>query len=272
MEVCLDPACVGFDTPLDEYLAAAGQAGFRLAETPVTWLDGYAGRHGVDALRALLDRYAVTPAQFTCGLGVPGNICVPAEPFEKRLSELPRLAELAAAVGCGRGSLFCDQQRHEGVPVGGTELVDRIARIAAILDARGLGLSVGFIGADLLGRAAQIVAATGTAVRPGILVDTISLAKAELGVGWIAGLPAGAIGWLRVADAPTGRRPADLAYADRLLPGTGRLPLTELVEACRERGYAGPVSVEVGDPALDGLPPGERARRAYAAVRSVVPG
>lgn len=100
--------------------------------------------------------------------------------------------------------------------------------------------------------------------RPGIglLVDTISLAKAGSGPEWVDGLPPGRVGWFRIADAPAGVAGPDLTYADRLLPGTGRLALAALFAAVKRNGYHGPVSVEVCAVGLEDRPPAERARLA----------
>jgi sugar phosphate isomerase/epimerase len=270
VDVCLDPACVGFDTPLDELVDVARTAGFPAVEIPITWARHYAEAHGRAAVRQLLSSPPPAPAQFTCALGVPGNVCVPGDLLSERVGDLPGHAALARYAGLTRASVFCDMTRHEGVELGLDELVARIVTIAGTLAPFGVALSVGLIGRDLLEQAGEIWRRVG---HPGVglLVDTVSLAKAELGTGWVESLPSGSIGWLRLADVP-GRKPAaSLEYTDRLLPGTGVLPLTEMVRACRRRGYRGPTSVEVGDPGLAGLPRPERARRAYEAVRAVVP-
>lgn len=270
MDVCLDPACVGFDTSLADYIAAAKAAGFRLAEVPITWAQEHAVAHGRQATRALLSTSRPAPAQFTCGLGVPGNVCVSQDLFAERLAALAAHADLARFLGVPRASVFCDMSRHEGEPAAAAEVVRRISQIADVLESYGIALSVGLIGRDLLDRAAGMWRAID---RPdvGILVDTVSLAKAGLGADWVETLPAGAIGWLRLADVPPGRPAADLEYRDRLLPGDGTLPLASLVRACQRRGYAGPASVEVGDPRLARLSRAERARRALAATRAVLP-
>lgn len=270
MDVCLDPACVGFDASLADYIAAAKAAGFALAEVPITWAHDHAAAHGWPATRSLLGTGRPAPAQFTCCLGVPGNVCVSEDLFSERLAGLAAHADLAAYLGVPRASVFCDMSGHEGEPVSAAEVAGRITRIADVLEPFGIALSVGLIGRDLLERAAGIWRAAGRR-GVGILVDTVSLAKAGLGAQWVDALPAGAIGWLRLADVPRGRPAAELEYRDRLLPGDGVLPLASLVQACLRRGYTGPASVEVGDPRLTRLPRAERARLALEATRAVLP-
>ena len=57
-----------------------------------------------------------------------------------------------------------------------------------------------------------------------------------------------------------------LVDADRLPPGTGVIPLTKVVEALRRIGYAGALSVELFDPAVQKSDPAATARTCYAAV------
>ena len=262
MRPCLDPACIGFDTDLTTYLEAAAKGGFELVEAPITWIAAMAAESGSAGVARLLRQYAVIPVQFTCGLGTPGNIAVPADLFQHRLRALPGLAALGRAVGCQRASLFIDERRSEGVPTDTGLLAERIRRIGDVLAGAGLAFSLGLIGRERLAMVEDLWAAVDRA-DVDLLVDTISLAKAGLGREWIDALPPGRVGWFRVADAPAGVAGPELTYADRLLPGTGCLPLAAWYAAVRHNGYRGPVSVEVGDPALRDHPPGERARLAY---------
>jgi sugar phosphate isomerase/epimerase len=271
MQPCLDPACIGFDVDLETYVAAAAAGGFEVVEVPITWVDDVVRGNGTARVDALFRTHGIAAAQFTCGLGIPGNLAVPDDLFESRLRDLPRYADLARSVGCGRASMFADGRRHEGVPLPTAVIVDRVTRIAAVLAAAGLALSVGFIGRERLLVAGDIWSEVG-APSTGLLIDTISMAKAGLGAEWIDDLPAGSVGWLRVADAPVGVADDDITYTDRLLPGTGRLPLDDIYAAVRRNGYRGPVSVEVGDPMLAAHPPAERARLAYAHTAATLTG
>ena len=57
-----------------------------------------------------------------------------------------------------------------------------------------------------------------------------------------------------------------LVDADRIPPGTGVIPLAKVVEALRRIGYAGALSVELFDPAIQKADPAVTARTCYAAV------
>ena len=66
--------------------------------------------------------------------------------------------------------------------------------------------------------------------------------------------------------------PRELASdADRILPGDGDLPLAELLEKLRGRGYDGWVSVELMNPMIWQLKPGQVAELAAAALARILP-
>jgi 4-hydroxyphenylpyruvate dioxygenase len=58
----------------------------------------------------------------------------------------------------------------------------------------------------------------------------------------------------------------ELARNTRWLPGTGELPVRDLLTALDEIGYRGPFSVEVNDPGFRALPATEAAHRAFASA------
>lgn len=60
------------------------------------------------------------------------------------------------------------------------------------------------------------------------------------------------------------------ARSTRWLPGTGELPIRELIAELRTLGYTGPWSVEVNDPWFRALPTDEAARRAFATASAVL--
>lgn len=59
--------------------------------------------------------------------------------------------------------------------------------------------------------------------------------------------------------------------ADRIMPGDGDLPLTELLTALHQRGYRGPVSLELLNPAIWQLKAPQVMEIGVSAVRRVLP-
>lgn len=80
--------------------------------------------------------------------------------------------------------------------------------------------------------------------------------------------PVERVAMIHVNDAPA-KPAASLEDADRLLPGEGVIPLRDLTAALRERGYAGPFSVETFNPAHWNADPDAVAARAYASVAAL---
>ena len=59
--------------------------------------------------------------------------------------------------------------------------------------------------------------------------------------------------------------------ADRILPGDGELPLSDILSTLRSRGYAGYVSLELMNPTLWQLKPTQVMELGAAALRRVLP-
>jgi sugar phosphate isomerase/epimerase len=166
-------------------------------------------------------------------LGAEYFLAVGYEPNEDRLVEgIGRLCDAATRVGLKIALEF--------QPYGSVKSLSDAARI--------------------LDRAAR---ANGT-----ILVDALHLARSGGTPAEVAKIPRERIGYLQLCDAPTGSpSPDDLRQESRhgrLLPGTGELPLFELMDALPRDVE---IDVECPGAALAGLPFAERARRAAEATR-----
>ena len=108
----------------------------------------------------------------------------------------------------------------------------------------------------------------------GLLLDVFHFYCGGSGLDLLDRIPTDRIFLVRLSDAPSGPREA-LSGADRLMPGEGAIPLTDIVCALEAGGYRGYYSVEVVNPAYQSLPALEVARRALtcgAAVLGIDPG
>lgn len=82
-----------------------------------------------------------------------------------------------------------------------------------------------------------------------LVIDTFHCLAAGAAPKDVARLPKETIGVVHITDALTeGKRYEELVDADRVLPGEGGLPLVEIMEAIRQTGYRGGMSVEVFHP------------------------
>lgn len=258
--LCVDPVTLGFDLTLAEYATAVGAAGFPAAEWPVIWAEP--GPHGDYApTRTAFTTAGVEPVQFTCGLGVPGNLAVSTDEFRQRLAEFPRHCRSGRATGCTRAAAFFDDHGHGGVELPEQEILNRVTAVAAVAADHGVQVVIGWHGRRLLELCGRIHNSSGGVF--GVIIDTHTMARHGLGPRFVRTLPAGAIGWVRLGDAIVAE-----GFTRRMLPGTGTVDIAGIVRACRDNGYDGPLSLEVND-----APPGTgargKARRAYLSLEGV---
>lgn len=258
--LCVDPVTTGFDLTLAEYAAVVGAAGFPAAEWPVIWAEPGPRRDYAPAREAFAAA-GVVPIQFTCGLGVPGNLAVGEEEFRQRLAEFTGHCRSARAAGCARAAAFFDDSAHGGVELSEKRILDRIIAVAAVAAEHGVEIVVGWHGRHLLEQCGRIYRSSGGAF--GLIMDTFTMARHGFGPRFVCTLPAGAIRWVRLGDAVVAE-----GFTKRMLPGTGTVDIRGIVRACRDNGYDGPLSVEVND-----APPGTdargKARRAFLSLQGL---
>lgn len=257
--------------PLEEDLAAAGEAGFPLVEIWSGKLQTYLERHSVAELRGALG---------AAGLGIAA-IC----PYSLRcfgdwrqgLAAVERAAALAAELGAP-ALLVCPDAP-------GAEEAGRDALARAGERAKAYAESAGRAGVRLaiepLGghpfvpgarEAMALIEAAGSPPELGLMLDTFHYYKSAVSPEAIAAVPADRWVILHVNDCVgAAERPAaELRDADRLYPGEGALPLVQTLRHFQAIGFTGGVSVEVFRPAYWELPIGEINRRAYAAVTGLL--
>lgn len=271
----IDPACVGFDVSIEDYLLLVSAAGFRAVEFSIESAKQVIHGQSLGALRALAQVRGVALSQFTCGTGVPSNLCVSAQEFERGVARWREHCALAEQIGCRRASVLVNSSKgnqHEahGTPLTLEALQERLDMLRRVARQHGITLAVEFIDAELIAQAGTIIMGLG-GDHLGLLLDTYGLHRVPDPVDYVARLPAGAIAWVHVADALGGVQLPGQLYRKpaRTLPGAGALPLAAILEALQRHGYHGHLSVEVyGDVIMGPLSPGERAMRAADSLQS----
>ena len=156
--------------------------------------------------------------------------------------------------------------------------IDRFAETAAVAAEAGMGTALEFMrftAVPTLADALEVVAAAG-APASGVVVDPLHLARSGGSPGDVASTDPRLLPYAQLCDAP-GDAPgdptdasllADEARHGRLLPGSGDLPLGELVAALPPV----PLSVEILSDVFDALPAADVARRAIGATRRLLDG
>ncbi len=97
-----------------------------------------------------------------------------------------------------------------------------------------------------------------------LVLDTFHYCSVGATPKQISSLPKEMIGIVHISDALTdGKKLNELLDADRVLPGEGGLPLVETMDAIRQTGYRGGMSVEVFHPKYAKLRAADVARDAF---------
>jgi len=99
-----------------------------------------------------------------------------------------------------------------------------------------------------------------------LTIDTFNFYVGENTLSDLKKIPADTISFVHFHDAVD--LPLDkLNDEHRLFPGEGVMDLKEICEVLRDKGYQGPLSVELFSPKLWEMPPKEVARKAWESLR-----
>jgi len=101
----------------------------------------------------------------------------------------------------------------------------------------------------------------------GVMWDFFHYYKSEVPLDAIRAIPDDRLWLVHVDDSPA-KPAAELTDPDRVYPGQGEMPLATYFEILRERGYRGPLSVELFNKSYYERPVDEIARNAYRGLQS----
>lgn len=106
----------------------------------------------------------------------------------------------------------------------------------------------------------------------GIVLDSFHVFALDLPLKDISRIDKNKIFMVEVCDLPKGRFPdfIEMSRGYRLVPGEGHLPVGEFVQAVRETGYDGILSLEVFNSYYKTLPPKALADRAWASMQALL--
>jgi 2-keto-myo-inositol isomerase len=247
----------------DAECAAYHDAGFRHVELWFPKLQGLG--LAPPAIVARLRDAALTPVS-ACAAGnflwrgAPG-------PVERR-AELEAHFGRAEALGVPRFVIFDSVEatpKRDDLAVAAERLVS-IAELAAKYRVR---IALEFIARSrLLGSLSTALQVTREAAQPNVALclDTFHFYAGVSKLEDLDELRPGEVEHVHFHDVPRAVPRELLVDADRIPPGMGVIPLTKVVDALRRIGYAGALSVELFDPAIQKSDPVVTARTCYAAV------
>lgn len=245
----IDPATVGFDVPLFVLMDHAMKAGFKAIEFSIRSIEEEITRKGKDKFLHLLRGYSIRIEQFTCGTGIPGNLSISDQRFEKALIEWGRYCDIAKELGIPRASLLVNSNKGDSYESTGTKLskellIRRLERILVAAKKSEIQISLEICDPSLLEDSKYIWEKTASHNLK-LLIDTFTLTKLKNPIEFFNDIPRDAIGWIHIADELNG---------SRVLPGDGKINLHQILTVCRQKGYKGGLSLEVYEnPVLDRL-------------------
>ena len=250
MYKALNPGAIGVQaTTLKEAIAAAQQGGFEGVEFNVREVADLVDQNGAESVKGLFDQAHLKPAGW--GLSIDWR---KEAAWHQGLTELPRLAAAAAAIGCPRAL--------SGVMPGSNDLpfdenyrlhIERFTPIASILADHGCWLGLEFISPKTLrdtlrypflykmSEVLDLGAEMGANV--GVLLDIWHWYTSYGTLEEIRALRAEQVVYVHVNDAPAGIDVDQQMDLVRDLPGaTGVLDIVGFLHALRDIGYDGPVT------------------------------
>jgi sugar phosphate isomerase/epimerase len=248
---------------LETLVAAAATAGFGAVSAQPAMVLAAAQRHGDAGVRALVADHGVRITTIDPLLrGLPGA-CDPATvgrrwraPFETDEDDAHRAADLV-------GAELINVAHFLGTPTPVEELADAIGALTARATAHGRGIVIEHMPEGAIAAVATAAAIAAAIDDPacGITLDTWHWWRSGGDLDELRAVPPGRIHVVQLADAlddvrGTGTTPPT---ADRLLPGHGTIPLTDVLGLLATAHPSARLGVEVFDRSRADAPPAEIA-------------
>ncbi len=201
------------------------------------------------------------------------------EDWAHAMTELPRIARVAAALGFTRaGVVVLPFDDRLDLAANWKRHLDRLRQAAPVLADAGLSLGLEYVAPesrradaafpfvhDLAGTRALLAEATQP--NAGLMLDSFHWHAAGETAGQLAELGPDEVVNVHLNDAPLGTPRARLDVRERELPGvTGVIDLKAFLLTLESIGYAGPLSVEPTHERWSRTPPEEAAARAAASL------
>jgi sugar phosphate isomerase/epimerase len=282
MIISLNPATIGGQPPLKEYVALAQKYGFGGVEFGMGEVVQIAQATSLGEVKALFDAAGVLPASF----GLPVEWRKDDAAFADGLKALPALAQAAQAIGSRRCCTWLPPAIQADPLAFRNQTRDRFRQIASVLGDHGIRFGLEWVGPYTLRHGPGAmgpnefiwnIPATLELIADidsphdnvGLLADSFHWHTTGATVADLEALRPAQIVHVHINDAPD--RPRDEQRdSERLLPGDGVIDLRGFLRALKTIGYDGPVAVETFNKEIAGLGYDEAARRTAEAVRTVM--
>ncbi|MGC8833446.1 MAG: sugar phosphate isomerase/epimerase family protein [Armatimonadota bacterium] len=227
---------------LEDDIRSAGRAGFEQVEIWSAKLNAYLQNHTVKDLKKLLREAGVTAAAICpYSLVMFGDV-------KPALDTVTRAAQIASEIGCPV-LLVCpdappqDMPREEAFKKAGREArryAEAAAKYGVKIAIEPLGMHPFVPGPK---EALRIIREANHPAL-GLMIDTFHYYKSGVTLDEIRSIPVNRLLIVHVNGCES-RPPAELNDGHRLYPGEGIIPITDIFRILKQKGYKGPLSVEV---------------------------
>ena len=265
MKCCVNQITFG-ERGFADVVAACAGAGFTAIELWLPHIERFleSGHRASEARRLLGDHgLEAAGACYVDGLFGPAGEAK-RQAFDRAKGRFELCQELGApvitCVGSGPTEPTPEDYRHA---------VERTREVGELAESFGLTVGIEFIaGVHFLGTLATTARLVEEADRPnvGVLLDTFHFFAGSSKVSDFDDLGRRGIVFVHLNDAPDVPRET-LTDSQRVLPGDGCFPLTEILELIEQSGYDGHYSVELFNAALWAEEPAAVARKAFLACQ-----
>lgn len=268
-EPALNPATVGGELPITEYLQLAAATGYRWVELDSRQAPQLLALGAAPAAR-LLQAQGLRIASFF----LPVNWRADEESFQQQLEPFAALLAFFAALGADRCCTYLLPNQPTLPQESRRRIGGRFQRLDQMLASHGVHFGLEFLGPShflsdpgytfLYWMRDMLAFAESISANVGILVDSLHWHCQGADRAALAAVPKGRIVYAHIDDAPPGPRAAQ-RDDDRRLPGEGVIDLVGFIQSLAAAGYAGPIGIEIDGPYLRADSPERAARRARSA-------
>ena len=244
------------------------KAGIRAVEPSLTKVREFAQKESAAAARRLLDDLGLKAVSSSNQIGLPE----PGDARARSLEDLKWKCELAQAIGCDRivaPSAGTGQYTEDDYKRG----VDNLREAADVARPFGVSIMLEFV------RTSRFAASLPTALRlvreanhPNVrvMMDTYHFWAGISKFEDLDFLRDGELHHLHFEDVPAEPPREILGQPNRVFPGEGIAPLRRIVEVLKHKQYGGAASLEMFNPAIQGMDPYQLALRARAAIEPLI--
>ena len=267
LSVCMHQASSAkfdFRTAMEGY----ARAGVRNVEVTLRTVRDFAKQESTDAARRLLGDLGLRAVSSSGQSGLAES----GEARAKRLEDLKWKCELSEAIGCDRmvaPSGAREPHTTDDFKIG----ADNLRQAGEIARPHNIALMVEFTRhSTLIGTLRTALKVVREAAHPNVrvMMDTFHFWSGRSKFADLYLLRDGELHHLHFEDTPAEPPVETMEQRHRVYPGEGIAPLRRIVEVLKQKGYSGPASLELFDPAVQATDPYEVARKARATIEPLI--